>query len=284
MSGVLLEPKVLVEGLALGESPRWHGGKLWLSDWVAGEVFSVDEVGRRVVEFGAKGLPFCFDWLPDGRMLMVSNGDGRRVLRRAEGGAWVTHAELGGIDEHAWNEIVVDGRGNAYVNGIGYDMMGGAEPGLGVIALVTPEGAVREVADGMAFPNGMVVTPDGGTLIVSESHAKRLSAFDIRADGELVNRRVWAEVDGYPDGICLDAEGAVWCAAMERCVRVREGGEVLAEVPLDRSAFACMLGGVAEPTLYVVAAQWLGAEGMTSENRTGQVLAVRAPATRAGHP
>ncbi|UGT44641.1 SMP-30/gluconolactonase/LRE family protein [Nocardia yamanashiensis] len=280
MTGRLLESAVLVEGLALGESPRWHGGRLWLSDWMAGEVLSVDSAGRVAVEFRMKGLPFCFDWLPDGRMVIVDNSAGRKVLCREGGDGLVTYADLAGVDEHPWNEIVVDGQGNAYVNGIGFDMMAGEEPSTGVIALVTPEGTVRQVADELYFPNGMVITADGSTLIVSESHAKRLTAFDIRPDGSLGRRRVWAEVDGHPDGICLDAAGSVWCAAMTGCLLIAEGGAVLAEVPLDRSPFACALGGPDGSTLYIVAARWEGTEGMDVRRRTGQVLTARAPAPR----
>ena len=156
------------------------------------------------------------------------------------------HADLNGLSARGWNEIVVDGRGNAYVNGPGFDVFAGAAFAPGLIALVTPKGAVRQVADGVAFPNGMAVTPDNATLIIAESYANRLTAFDIAADGSLSNRRVWADLgDGGPDGICLDAEGAVWYADVpnKRCVRVREGGEVLQTIALDRGGFACMLGG-----------------------------------------
>ncbi|WP_067563655.1 SMP-30/gluconolactonase/LRE family protein [Nocardia acidivorans] len=280
-SPAISPPTVLLEGLALGESPRWHGDRLWLSDWLAGEVMSVDSGGAKTVELEMSGIPFCFDWLPDGRLLILSNADGRRLLRREPGGELVTHAELADISSHPWNEIVVDAHGNAYINSIGFDMMAGADPKPGVLAVVTPDGKVTQVADDLHFPNGMVITPDGSTLIVAESHAKRLTAFDIGTDTTLGNRRIWAEVDGYPDGICLDSEGAVWAAAMERCLRIEEGGRVLARVELDRAPFACMLGG---DTLYIVAAEWKGAEGMTAANRTGRVLTVQAPAPRAGHP
>ena len=168
--------------------------------------------------------PFCIYWMPDGRLLIVSGGDGR-LLRRERDGSLLTHADLGRLSRHPWNEIVVDGRGNIYLNGIGFDFPAGAFA-PGIIALVASDGSVRQVADGVAFPNGMAVTPDGGTLIVAESYASRLTAFDIAADGGLSNRRVWAEVgNDHPDGICLDAEGAVWYADVgtKRCVRVREG-------------------------------------------------------------
>jgi sugar lactone lactonase YvrE len=197
-----------------------------------------------------------------------------------------THADLTAVSGHPWNELVVDGRGNAYVNNIGFDIVGGgAATDEGIVVLVTAGGAARRVAGGASFPNGMVVTPDNATLILAESRGKRLTAFDVEADGGLANRRVWAEVDGHPDGICLDAEGAVWYADVpnRRCVRVREGGEVLATVDLDLGCFACMLGGADGRTLFIVAAGWPGA-AERGEARTGQVLTLEAPAAGAGWP
>jgi sugar lactone lactonase YvrE len=196
----------------------------------------------------------------------------------------VQHADLSELAGD-WNELVVDGRGNIYVNGrIDFDP---AEP-RGIIALVTPDGSVREVAGGIAFPNGMVVTPDNRTLIVAESMAGRLTAFDIAGDGGLSNRRTWAEGIGA-DGICLDAEGAVWAQSgpmSHACVRVREGGQVLERVELDRSPFACMLGGPDGRTLFILAAEWRGFEKVDEAlaDRTGQVLIADAPSPRAGWP
>jgi sugar lactone lactonase YvrE len=180
---------------------------------------------------------------------------------------------------------VVDADGNAYVNNTGFDFPG-AEFAPGSIVLVAPDGEARQVADGVAFPNGMAITPDGRTLVVAESYANRLTAFAIGEDGGLSGRRVWAELDGgYPDGICIDADGAVWYADVPNrcCVRVREGGEVLAEVRLDRGCFACMLGGDDGRTLFVTANEWGGTESM-SDGRTGQVVAVEAPSPHAGRP
>lgn len=279
-----ITPAVLMEGLALGESPRWHQGRLWLSDWLAGHILTVDYQGRHTVQLEMAGLPFCFDWLPDGRMLILSNGDGRKLVRREYDTRLHTVTDLTDLSPHPWNEIVVAANGNTYVNSIGFDMMAGAEPEPGIIALVTPDGTARQVADDLQFPNGMVITPDGNTLVVSESYAKCLTAYDITSDGSLTNRRLWAEVDGHPDGICIDSDNAIWCAAMTRCLRVAEGGEILAEVPLDRAAFACMLGGPRGDTLYIVAADWQGPEGMSADNRTGQILTADAPAPRAGNP
>jgi sugar lactone lactonase YvrE len=229
----------------------------------------------------------CVDWLPDGRLLVVSARDGM-LLRREHDGSLVTHGDLNAAsDPPAGNELVVDARGNAYVNGIGFDMMAGAPFAPGVIALVTPDGSARQVADDLAFPNGMLVLPDGLTLIVAESYAKRLTAFDIDADGSLSNRRVWAELgDGVPDGICADAENAVWYADVpnEQCVRVREGGEVLDTITLDRGCFACALGGLTGTTLFLVAQEWNGPATMFAEPRSGVVLMTEAPAPAAGRP
>jgi sugar lactone lactonase YvrE len=279
------DPKVLLTGLVLGESPRWHDGRLWFSDWGAQEVIAVDLDGNSEVIVRVPSFPFCIDWLPDGRLLVVSARD-RSLLRRELDGSLVTHADLSGISDKPWNEIVVDGRGNAYLNNIGFDFPAG-EVRPGVLAMVTPEGSARQVADGVAFPNGMAVTPDNATLIVAESYASRLSAFDIAADGSLANRRVWADLGGgVPDGICLDAEGAVWYADVpnKRCGRVREGGEVLQTVELDRGCFACMLGGPDGRTLFLIAAEWPAAASQSGGPRTGQVLTVEAPAAHAGRP
>jgi len=277
------ELHTLITGLALGESPRWHVDRLWLSDWVAHEVLAIDLAVTREVITTIPSLPFCIDFLPDGRLLIIAQ---QQVLCREPDGSLVTYADLTGLSAHPWNEIVVDGRGNAYVNNIGFDFPGGAFA-PGIVTLVTPDGAVRQVADGVAFPNGMVVTPDNSTLIVAESYGKCLTAFTIAPDGSLSNRRVWADLgDSYPDGICLDAEGAVWYADVpnKRCVRVREGGEVLQTIDLDRGCFACMLGGVEGRTLFMVAAEWGDAASMGGGERTGLVLSMEAPAPRAGWP
>lgn len=278
------EPQTLITGIAFGESPRWHEDRLWFSDWGTQEVVAVDLAGEREVVARVPSSPFCIDWLPDGRLLVVSGPEGV-LLRREPDGSLVTHADLGRLSRHPWNEIVVDGRGNIYLNGIGFDFPAGAFA-PGIIALVGADGSVRQVADGVAFPNGMAVTPDGKTLIVAESYANRLTAFDIATDGGLSNRRVWAEVgDHHPDGICLDAEGAVWYADVgtKRCVRVREGGEVLRSIELDRGCFACTLGGVDGRTLFMAAAVFDPAT-MFGGERTGRILTAEAPAPGAGWP
>ena len=285
----MTEPRTLMTGIAFGESPRWHDGRLWFSDWGTQEVIAVDpdDGGSEVMVVlrFPSFQPICIDWLPDGRLLIVSARAGL-LLRRETDGSLVTHADLSGLADRGWNELVVDGRGNAYVNGGGFDLMAGEEFAPGIVALVTPDGAARQVADGIAFPNGMAVTPDNSTLIVAESYGNKLTAFDIAADGSLSDGRLWADVDGFPDGICLDAEGAVWYADVpnKRCVRVREGGEVLQTIDADRGCFACMLGGADGRTLFIVAREWRGVESTADDERTGQLLTVAAPSPGAGWP
>jgi sugar lactone lactonase YvrE len=279
------ELQTLMTGIAFGESPRWHDDRLWFSDWGAQEIIAVDLEGESEVIVRVPSFPFCIDFLPDGRLLIVSASD-RLLLRREPDGPLVTHADLSTLSEHPWNDIVVDGRGNAYIGNIGFDFPE-AEFAPGTLALVTPDGSARQVADGVAFPNGIVVTPDNSTLIVAESYANRLTAFDITADGSLSNRRMWAELGGgVPDGICLDAEDAVWYGDVpnKRCVRVREGGEVVQAIDLDRGCFACALGGEDRRTLFMMATEWSGPENMFAEPRTGQVLTAPAPAPGAGWP
>jgi sugar lactone lactonase YvrE len=283
----MLDAQPLLTDLVIGESPRWHEGRLWFAHWGTRDIVAVGLDGRsEVVGAGPEGLGWSIDWLPDGRLLV----SGPELLRREPDGAMVRHADLSALGGHGWNELVVDGRGNAYVNGVGF-RFGQEEFRPGIIALVAPDGSARWVADGLAFPNGMVVTPDNATLIVSESFARRLTAFDIGPDGGLSNRRVWAEGIG-PDGICMDAEGAVWTQSGENaCVRVREGGEVLDRVEVDRAPFACMLGGPDGRTLFVLAQDWRMADSpadnmarLTEGPRTGRVLTAPAPAPRAGWP
>jgi sugar lactone lactonase YvrE len=275
--------RVLLAGLAFPESPRWHDGRLWVSDWAANEVIAIDPAGQSQVVARVESFPMCIDHLPDGRLLIVSSAD-RRLLRQEPDGSLVTHADLSALGEHPWNDIVVDGRGNAYVNTIGFDFPGGAfAPGS--VALVTSSGDARRVADNLAFPNGMAVQPDNATLIVAESYGQKLTAFDIAPDGSLSGRRTWAEVDDHPDGICLDADGAVWYGDVgnKRCVRVHEGGEVLQVIDLDRGCFACMLGGPDRRTLFMTVNEWGGAEDMGA-TRKGQVIAVDALAPGVGWP
>jgi sugar lactone lactonase YvrE len=274
----------LLTGRGLVESPRWHDGRLYFSDWSAGEVLAVGLDGASEVIARVRSLPLCSAWLPDGRLLIVSSGDGK-LLRLEPGGSLVTHADLG---RGTWNDIVIDGRGNAYVNGAGFSPTAGEAPKPGSVSLVTPDGAVREVAGDFALPNGMAVTADNSTLIVADSYRHCLVAFDIAADGGLSGRRVWADLgDGTPDGIAIDAENAVWYADVpnKRCARVAEGGEVRQVVELDRGGFACALGGPGRTTLFVTVAEW---RGMTQAEMvapgSGQVVMTSVEVPGAGWP
>ena len=283
--------RVLLEGFGMGESPRWHDDRLWFSSWGTDEIVAVDLEGNsEVMGPGGGGSGWAANWLPDGRTLIT----GQELIRMEPDGSRVRHADLSRISPHGWSEMTVDGRGNIYVDSINFDfadfgevMASGTAPGK--IALVTPDGDEREVADGLAFPNGMVVTPDNATLIVAESFARRLTAFDIAADGSLSNRRTWADVTG--DGICLDAEGAVWCSDVgpeegSVVLRVREGGEVLDRIETDRPCYACMLGGPDGRTLFMVVAKWFGPDRVDElvEAKTGQILTARVDVPHAGWP
>ncbi|MBW0115413.1 SMP-30/gluconolactonase/LRE family protein [Pseudonocardia abyssalis] len=289
-----IDTHVLLADLVIGESPRWHDGRLWFCHWGADEIVAVDADGKAEVLLADHDLgPHSIDWLPDGRMLLVAKGRPGLLLRREPDGSFVTHADLRGLAA-GWNELVVDGRGNVYVNGSDFDLIGffagTAEFVPGVIALVTPDGEVRQVADGIRFGNGMAVTPDGRTLILADSFANALVAFDIEAGGGLTGRRVWA-ADLTPDGICIDADGAVWTSSAsfgrgeddKDAVRVAQGGEILDRIPLDRSAFALMLGGDDGRTLFVMEAVWDHLDPWGGP-RTGQVRTARAPSAGAGWP
>jgi sugar lactone lactonase YvrE len=274
---------VLAEGIVFGESPRWHDGRLWFSDWGAHQVIALGDDGLREVVCEVPSFPMCIDFLPDGRLLVVDSAH-RRLLRRERDGTLVTQAELVSLADKPWNDIVVDSGGNAYVNSIGFEFPA-EDPAPGLVALVAPAGAVRQVADDLAFPNGMAITDDGTTLLVAESYDEQVTAYDIESSGDLTNRRVWAATPGHhPDGICLDADGALWYAdvATGTCTRVREGGEVIGDVTLDRGAFACALSrDDGDPRLYVVGQQW---GGDPAAGPTGQVVVFPAPAPGAGRP
>jgi sugar lactone lactonase YvrE len=272
----------VLNGLVFGESPRWMpDGRLWVADWGKQQIISVDADGSRpAVEVKlpfSSFQPICFDALPDGDVVIVSSRE-KLLLRRSTDGTLTTYADLRQIPGPGFNEIVVDRRGNAYVNGAGFNLMAGEAFKPGVLALVTPDGASRVVATDVAFPNGMAVTADNATLIVADSYGKHLLGFDIEEDGSLSNRRVWADLgDGVPDGICIDAEGAVWYADVpdKRCARVREGGEELQRIDLPAGGFACMLGGDDRRTLFIVVREWRGLQSAADPTPSGQVLSLR---------
>lgn len=270
--------RVLIDGLGLPESTRWRDGRAWLCNWGSGEVLAVTPNGDRevVARLATNTIPFSIDWLPDGRLLVI-DGPRRQLLVQSAAGLDLV-ADLTDFGPAPFNELVVHTNGNTYVDG-----------GPGAVVLVRPDGSVRQVADGLQWPNGMAIVDDGGTLVVADSHAKELVGFDVAADGSLSGQRVWAAVEHAPDGICADADGAIWAASVpgRHCVRVREGGEVLDTVAVDRGCFACMLGGADGRTLLVAAAEWRGMEATMTEGpgQTGQLLAAPGqPAPHAGRP
>ncbi len=270
--------RVVVDGLGFPESTRWREGRVWLCNWGAGEVLAVGNDGEREVmaRLAPRTIPLSIDWLPDGRMLVVDGPQGR-LLRQEPDGTLGTLADLTALGRPPFNELVVDPAGIAYVNG-----------GPGIVC-VQPDGSMRGVAGGLRWPNGMALVDDGRVLVVADSHARQLVAFEVADDGNLAGRRVWADLEYAPDGICADADGAVWVATVpgQRCMRVREGGEVLNTVTADRGCFACMLGGEDGRTLFIGAAEWHGMEAAMSDGPdwTGQLLAApNQPAPHDGRP
>jgi sugar lactone lactonase YvrE len=277
-------PDVLLDGLYFPEGPRWHDGKLWFSDMHGHRVIKLGLDGKAETVVEVPAAPSGLGWLPDGRLLVVSMED-RRLLRLDPSGLTEV-ADLSSIATFYCNDMVVDAQGRAYVGNFGFDLHGGATPGPAAIALVLPDGRSRVAADDMLFPNGTVLTPDGRTLIVGESYGARLTAFDVDADGSLRNRRVWATLDSaVPDGICLDAEGAIWVASpiSAEVLRVRQGGAVTHRIGVEKQAFACMLGGPQRRHLFICTAT-SGDPKVAREKRDGRIEVVEVDVPGAGLP
>ena len=282
--------RLLASGFGLVESPRWHDGRLWFSDWTAGEIRTLVMDDHSEVVVRHESLPLCFDFLPDGSMVVVSSAT-RTLLRRDAGGSLTPLADLNPLSRIGANDVVADGRGNVYVNSNDAEFGATAPeggPATGRIYLVPASGAPRLVAGDLDFPNGMAVSGDNRILVVAESYRHRLTAFGIADDGSLTDRRVFAEVgDDPPDGITFDASGAVWYADVphRQCVRVAAGGKVLDRYEADRGMFACVLGGPDGDTLYMVGARWPGADGLAGQNEwAGAVWSAPAPEPRSGWP
>ena len=284
----------LCDGLHFAEGPRWHDGKLWFSDFYDHAVRTVDITGKVATMLEIDGQPSGLGWMPDGNLLVVSMLD--RQLLRLDDDELVVHADLSSIAEFHCNDMVVDSLGRAYVGNFGFDLDAASQSGDFVGALkayqgatlarVDPDGSTHVAARALRFPNGTVITPDGRTLIIAESLGERLTAFDVDRDGSLLNQRVWASLPGAsPDGICLDAQGAVWVADARspRCIRVAEGGEILEEVATSQNAYACMLGGDDGRTLFMLTAD-NSSPGVAGASRTGCILTTRVAVGHAGLP
>ena len=239
-------PDILIDGLLFGEGPRWHQGALWLSDMHAQQVLKVSSDGTKevIVEI-ASDQPSGLGWLPNGDLLIVSMTD--RALLRYDGYELAHHADLSELASWYCNDMVVDHQGRAYVGNFGFDLHNNAPMKTAELICVEPNGEARVVAEDLSFPNGTVITPDGQTLIVGESFGGKLTAFTIEENGDLKAPRTWADLPegSVPDGICLDADGGIWCASptSNECLRIIEGGEVTHRIELERLGIACMLGG-----------------------------------------
>lgn len=286
---------VLAEGIYFGEGPRWHEGRLWFSDFYAHQVKSVSEAGDLRTEVEIDDRPSGLGWMPDGSLLIVSMTK-RQVLRRTRDGKIAVHADLKDIATFHCNDMVVDGAGRAYVGNFGFDLDAelvarGVEGVLAKhptarLALVEPNGTARVAAAEMHFPNGSVITPDGKTLIVGETLAGCLSAFDIAADGTLANRRIWAETrPRVPDGIALDSNGAIWVAnpIAPECALIAQGGRVLEVIDTGMPCYACMLGGADGRTLFMLTAP-SSISHEVSQAPKGKLIVATVDAPHAGRP
>jgi sugar lactone lactonase YvrE len=276
--------KTLLRGLIFPEGPRWHDGKLWFSDMHAHQVRTVDLDGRAQDMVEVPTWPSGLGWLPDGRLLIVSMTD-RKVLR-FENGQLKTHADISHLASFHCNDMVVDGKGRAYVGNFGYDLLSNAPQKPAELVLVNPDGSARVIAEGLDFPNGTVITADGKKLIVGESMGHRLTSFTIQPDGSLTDRRIFAELgEGVPDGIALDVENAVWVASPlnKELIRVKEGGAVTDRIRCDSMPIACALGGPARKTLFVLFSDSIHPEEC-HEKRSARIDTMDVAVAGAGWP
>jgi sugar lactone lactonase YvrE len=279
------ETTIVLDGLIFPECPRWHDGKLWFADVFPGRIITIDAAGATAVAFQHEAPLAGIGWRTDGSLLFVSTID-RRLMRRDAAGGVTEVADLSAHEPVQLNDMTVDATGRAYIGGWGFDLNRGAKQALANVFLVGEDGRIRVASDGMRFPNGMVITPDGRTLVVAETTARCLTAFDIAADGSLSGRREWARLPVFPDGICLDAEGAIWVASpvSGECLRVREGGEITRKVAVPgKGVYACMLGGDDRRTLYLCTAT--GTTADISDGKTvGWIESISGDVAGAGRP
>ena len=280
----MTELTVLLDGIYFGEGPRWRNGHLYLSDFYAQEVLKVDPAGKRESIATVPNQPSGLGWLPDGTMLIVSMKD-RKLLKLTEDGL-IEHADLSSVAGYHCNDMVVSDNGRAYVGNFGYNHYEEPVEKTANLARVDPDGSVHCAATGLRFPNGSVITPDGKTLVVGETRGNCLTAWNIATDGSLSKHRVWADLGAnFPDGICLDAEGAIWVAdpRLKETIRVREGGMVTHRISTgELGSYACMLGGDDRKTLYICTAP--GSGPGAAEVRGGRVEYCRVDVPGSGLP
>ena len=280
----MAELKPLLQGLVFPEGPRWHEGKLWFSDMHAHQVRTVDLEGRAEDVVTVPTWPSGLGWLPDDNLLIVSMTD-RRLLRYSAGELKV-HADVSQLASYYCNDMVVDGRGRAYVGNFGFDLFSGSAQKPAELVLVEPDGSARIVATGLEFPNGTVITSDGKTLIVGESLGHRLTAFHIEENGSLVNQSIWAELgDAVPDGIALDADNGLWVASplTRELLYVEQGGKITQRTKCDSMPIACALGGPARKTLFVLLADSINPEECRA-NKTARIDMMEVSVAGAGWP
>ncbi|MFA5495024.1 MAG: SMP-30/gluconolactonase/LRE family protein [Porticoccaceae bacterium] len=269
-------PTLLLKGLTCPDGARWRDGHLWLSDFFSGRVLKIAPDGSAETVAEVPGRPSGLGWLPDGSLQVVSMTDLR--LLRFRGSDAPTAVDLSALATFHTNDMVMDARGRAYIGNCGFDYTAGEAPAPTVLILVTPHGQVRAVADDLMFPNGMVISADGKTLIVAETYGSRLTAFDIEADGGLANRRTWAQFDNvFPDGLCLDAEGAVWVASPtgQEVLRVHQGGEISQRIGIDQQPTCCALGGDDGRTLFILSTLLTASPEQLLADPIGRVDTVR---------
>ncbi|MFP6796071.1 MAG: SMP-30/gluconolactonase/LRE family protein [Pseudomonadales bacterium] len=277
--------QVLADDICFGEGPRWHDDRLYFSDMHDHKVKTVTETGQVSDIIGVENRPSGLGWLSNGDLLVVSMLD-RRILR-FDGSILTEHADLSHFAPFECNDMVVDSSGRAYVGHFGFDLNSGASFNHATLIVVELDGTSRVVADHLSFPNGTVITPDGTTLVVAETFAGRLTAFDIVANGDLQNRRLWGQLPAgtAPDGICLDAEGAIWVASppTNECLRLAEGGDVLERIQVDHGAYACMIGGSDTPKLFILTSPSSSPDECRTQ-RGAHVETAHVPAVGAGYP
>jgi sugar lactone lactonase YvrE len=290
---MIKKTSTLMEGLTFGEGPRWHEGKFYFSDFYSHKVFSLDMDGNYELIVEVQGQPSGLGWMPDGTMLIVSMKD--RKLLGFHNNKLSEVADLSDLAGFHCNDMVVDNKGNAYVGNFGFNTYSGEDVRAANLILIRPGQAPCVAADDLLFPNGTVITPDGKTLIIGETYAARLTAFDINEDATLSNRRIWADFSlnaeeglvPVPDGMCLDAEGAIWVASPTTAsvIRVKEGGEILDRIPVETNAYACMLGGEDLKTLFICTSNASGVDPEAAvKEKSGKIEIVKVDVPGAGKP
>ena len=290
---MIKKTRILMDGLTFGEGPRWHDGKFYFSDFYSHKVFSLDMEGNSEVIVEVPGQPSGLGWMPDGTMLIVSMKD--KKLLSFINNTLSEVADLSDLAGFHCNDMVVDDRGNAYIGNFGFNTYSGEEIKPANLILVRPGEDPCVAADNLLFPNGAVITPDGRTLIVGETYAARLTSFDINQDATLSNRRVWADFtldakEGevpVPDGMCLDAEGAIWVASPTTAdvIRIKEGGEILDRLPVETNAYACMLGGDDLKTLFICTSKASGVDPEAAlREKSGKIETIKVDVPGTGKP